>query len=156
MILQYRLILASFVMENFLPFSICISLSPFGCVLIRLNLRWCTAACERAELCPPHQTHLQSSSLLAWVDQACLTGLRVTAPVEHGRTRLSFVSPHNLNIFTWPFTLALQTSVEFYKCIPPAFYALIISVSDGRNVKHKRQYHLDLREWFSSGSQKNG
>lgn len=61
--------------------------------------------------------------------------------------------PHNLNIFAWPFTLALQTSVEFYKCIPPAFYALI-SASDRRNVKHKRQYHLRLWEWSSSGSQK--
>lgn len=63
--------------------------------------------------------------------------------------------PHKLNIFAWPFTLVLQTSVEFYKCIPLAFHALI-SASDRRNVKHRRQYHLGLWEWFSSGSQKMG
>lgn len=61
--------------------------------------------------------------------------------------------PHTLNISAWPFTLALQTSVELYKCIPLAFHGLI-SASDRKNVKHKHQYHLGLRECFSSGSQK--
>lgn len=45
------------------PIVLCVLLSPFGCVTIKLNLRWCTAVCERAELRPPHQTHLPSYSL---------------------------------------------------------------------------------------------
>lgn len=39
---------------------------------------------------------------------------------------------------------------------PDRPFRALISASDRRNVKRGRQYHLGLREWFSSGSQKIG
>lgn len=43
---------------------------------------------------------------------------------------------------------------SFINAPPPLAFHALISASDRRNVKHKRQYHLGLWEWFSSGSQK--
>lgn len=43
---------------------------------------------------------------------------------------------------------------SFINAPPPLAFQALISASDRRNVKHKRQYHLGRWEWFSSGSQK--
>lgn len=118
-------------------------------------MKWCTAACERAEL-PRHQTHpskLQYSLTTAWVDRAYLTGLWITVPVEHGWTWLGFVSaqPECLCLAYGPGSPDLTP--ELYKSPPPATRTPIFAC-DGRNVRDKRQYHLDLGKWISSGSQK--